>query len=56
MNGEPHYTHYDKKTKLKKEPHTHTHTFTLISISLSKPPFACNSLFHISPTKTDPAV
>lgn len=34
MNGEPHYTHYDKETKLKRN---HTHTFTLISIFYPSP-------------------
>lgn len=56
MNGEPHYTHYDKETKLKRNhTHTYTHIYTHLYF-LSKPPFACNSLFHISPTKNDPAV
>lgn len=38
MNGEPHYTHYDKKTKLKRN-HTHIHTHLHSSLFLYPSPF-----------------
>lgn len=38
MNGEPHYTHYDKETKLKKgTTHTHTHIYTHLYFSIQAP-------------------